>query len=324
MVVQDKSKYKSILDTFKKACYDLGKKVFGVEKPVEILVKEKDIRKYLTMKIAPIAYYKDGKIYLTSPLLDLIIDNYKKPEVIERVLGILVHEYVHHLLDLKKIAGNRLRHIDEGIAEAIKIFYSKIVRKCSNRNIRSLDEIIACSNDEFLNISNNQSEIYEISREIDLEYQKVLKNLEESIQNALKYCSDRAEGSLREFSQILEYIKALDQTLELIYNALYLMAGYTILRKRGIKKLVKDISKISRRKNINKILKEYENILFEEFEKLESEGYKILEAVNCLEIKKEELLDMISNLDRFINALISSIEKRIKEQEERLRKFKEE
>ncbi|MEM1804733.1 MAG: hypothetical protein QXI77_01920 [Nanopusillaceae archaeon] len=265
--IQITKKLEDILNTFNKEIFNKDKKIF-----VGTIDLGYDERTFIFENAITPAFYINinKKIYIESNYLDFILNNYKNnPELIKELIGNLLHENIHAILDTNLKKENIA--IYEGLATLVGDLCKTIVSEYKIDTNNSLEEIL------------EKIGKYVIEKFKNKEY---LRNLEEKL---------REEFEKERIIVLLEILKRYDRCIDIPYTSseilklkqeieyyvLYKTPSLILQKNPGILKILEDLS--SKEFPIDK----YKEIIFEEYKNLEGKDL-ITNTLECIIYKSSK------------------------------------
>ncbi|MEM4773144.1 MAG: hypothetical protein QW648_04020 [Nanoarchaeales archaeon] len=255
--IQITKKLEDILNTFNKEVFNKNKKIFVETKDLGLLNELAFLLALLFGGYYVSAFYQDKKIYIEPIYLDYILrnDRYKNdPELIKSLMGTLLHENIHAILDAdpekEEVKKNIIVH--EGLATLVEDLYKTIVSEYKIDTNNSLEEIL------------DKISKYVIEKFKDKEY---LRNLEEELRKKFKEEMTKSlEEMLKNYNKCIDISytspEILDLGLGIKYYVLYKIPSLILQKNPGILKILEDLSSkkfpVDKYKEI--ILKEYKNL----------------------------------------------------------------
>ncbi|MEM0379409.1 MAG: hypothetical protein QXG71_01465 [Nanopusillaceae archaeon] len=279
MVVTNTELKTKVIKKLENILNEFGKEVFNKDNKVSIELESLDLQKKIIGNLYFPTFYKDGKIYINSNYLDIILNNHKSnPRLIHELMKSVIHEYVHVILDtdLKKKEVKENLIIHESLATLFENIYNTISLDFPINKNKDIEESIEKINKYVINklkdpnylekLENNMKK--DIKEKLDTEMEELLKKYDKCIN--ISYTS----------------LDILDLYHELKYYFLYRIPALLLQKNVKISELIKDLSE---KKSIDK----YKEIIYKEFENLEKNNI-IKNLLDCTEYKLNKHLDYYS------------------------------
>lgn len=273
---------------------DFGKNVFNSNKKVSFEIEKAELDKFVNGEVYSAFRYEDGKIYIKSGYLDLLINNYRRfPELIGDFLRGAVHEYVHALLDAdpKKEETKKYIIAHEGLATLIGEIYKKISSDIKVNLNEDLEKILEDINRKVLEKIKDKKYLEKIDLDLRSKFSENLYEEIRKISEKNDKCIDFPNNKINLF----------DLEKEIKYHVLYKIPSLILQNKLGLQKIIEDLS---RKVPIDK----YQEIILEEFEKIPGKEI-VANTLDCLDNKMKSylnsILDEITNLESKIENLKS-------------------